>query len=149
MPIGGIAIEAHSCWLIAGLLLGIAEVVAPGFFLIWLGAAALATGLATLALGLPAEAQFGLFAFAAVAAIYAARRWLRPDRDATGDPLLNNRAARLIGQTVPVVVAIEGGEGRVKVGDSVWNAEGPDAPEGARVRIVGASGTTLKVEPLG
>ena len=45
----------------------------------------------------------------------------------SSDPLLNDRTARLIGQKVTVVEAIENGEGRVRVGDSVWAARGPDA----------------------
>ena len=64
------------------------------------------------------------------------------------DPLLNDRAARLIGETVEVVTAIENGEGRVKVGDSVWTARGPDAPAGARVEVVGAQGNCLNVRPV-
>ena len=35
------------------------------------------------------------------------------------------------------------------LGDGVWNARGPDADVGAKVRVVGAEGTCLKVEPLG
>ncbi|WP_157220562.1 NfeD family protein [Flavisphingomonas formosensis] len=148
MTIDGIAIDPQWCWLTAGVLLGIAEVIAPGFFLIWLGVAALVTGTVTLAFGIPIEAQFALFAVIAIAAVYAARRWFLANPGPTGDPLLNDRAARLIGQTVLVVAAIEGGEGRVKVGDGVWNAEGPDMPEGTRVRVTGATGTTLLVERL-
>ena len=48
---------------------------------------------------------------------------------------------------IVVVDAIENGTGRVKVGDSVWNAKGPDAEIGARVRVTGISGTCLNVEP--
>ena len=36
----------------------------------------------------------------------------------------------------------------MKVGDTVWSCRGPDAPEGARVRITGADGSCLKVEPV-
>ena len=149
MTIDGIMIEPHWCWLIAGVLLGIAEVIAPGFFLIWLGAAAITTGIVTLVTGIPLEAQFGLFAVTAIAAVYGARRWLNANPGPTSDPLLNDRVARLIGQTVLVVATIQNGEGRVKVGDGVWNAEGPDAPVGAHVRVTGATGTTLLVEPVG
>jgi membrane protein implicated in regulation of membrane protease activity len=149
MIVDGIPIAAHWLWLIAGVVLGIAEVIAPGFFLIWLGAAALLTGVVTLAFGLPLEAQFALFAVAAIAAVYAARRWLHDNPTESSDPLLNDRTARLIGQTVLVVGAIQGGQGRVKIGDGVWNCRGPDAPEGARVRVAGANGTTLLVEPAG
>jgi inner membrane protein len=48
---------------------------------------------------------------------------------------------------VLVVTAIENGEGRVKVGDSVWVARGPDASAGSRVRVVGAQGACLTVQP--
>ena len=63
----------------------------------------------------------------------------------SSDPLLNDRTARLIGQNVLVVTAIENGEGRVKVGDSVWSARGPDAAAGSRMVVTGAEGSCLKV----
>ena len=39
-------------WLIGGVVLLIAEVIAPGFFLVFIGAAAIATGLFTVLFGL-------------------------------------------------------------------------------------------------
>ncbi|KEY97856.1 membrane protein, partial [Sphingomonas sp. BHC-A] len=63
------------------------------------------------------------------------------------DPLLNDRAARLVGEVVTVVEPIDNGRGRVKVGDGVWSCRGPDAPVGARVRVTGAEGSVLTVEP--
>jgi membrane protein implicated in regulation of membrane protease activity len=36
----------------------------------------------------------------------------------------------------------------VKVGDSVWSCRGPDCDEGTTVRITGADGTCLRVEPI-
>ena len=61
---------------------------------------------------------------------------------------MNDRTAKLIGRTVEVCEPIVGGEGRVKVGDGAWTANGPDMPAGARVRITGAAGSVLLVEPL-
>jgi membrane protein implicated in regulation of membrane protease activity len=139
-------IEPHWLWLIAAALLGIAELLMPGVFLIWLAAAAAVTGFAALLLGLPLAFQFALFALLAIAAVYSGRRWYSANPIESSDPLLNDRAARLIGQTVIVVGAIENGVGRVRVGDSVWNARGADAEIGARVRVVGAEGTCLRVE---
>jgi membrane protein implicated in regulation of membrane protease activity len=66
----------------------------------------------------------------------------------SSDPLLNDRAARLIGRTVTVAVAIEHGEGQVRVGDGVWPCRGADAAVGSRVRIVEAEGNCLKVEAV-
>ena len=54
--------------------------------------------------------------------------------------------ARLVGEMVTVVEPIDNGRGRVKVGDSVWLCRGPDAPAGARVRVVGAEASVLQVE---
>jgi len=141
-------IAAHWSWLLAGLLLATAEVIAPGFFLIWIGAAAIVTGVATLIFGLTLPLQFGLFAIVAVAALYAGRRWLRLYPITTSDPLLNDRAARLIGRTVIATEPIIGGGGRVRVGDGIWNASGPDAPTGTRMQVVGVDGGTLLVAPL-
>ncbi|PWG01160.1 NfeD family protein [Sphingosinicella humi] len=142
-------IDPHWIWLIAAAVLGIAELLMPGVFLIWLAAAAAVTGFAALLLGMPLAFQFALFALLAIAAVYVGRRWYASNPVESSDPLLNDRAARLIGETVTVVTAIEGGHGRVRVGDGVWSARGPDAEVGTRVRVVGAEGTCLKVETLG
>jgi membrane protein implicated in regulation of membrane protease activity len=140
-------IEPHWVWLTAAALLGIAELIVPGVFLIWLAAAAAITGFGALVFGIPLAFQFALFALLSIAAVMIGRRWYADNPVASSDPDLNDRTTRLLGQTVVVVGAIENGTGRVKVGDSVWNARGPDADVGACVRIVGADGTSLKVEP--
>lgn len=144
----GLELEPHWMWMLAAILLGIAELIVPGVFLIWLAAAAAATGLVTLAFGIALPFQFALFALFAVAAVYFGRRWYLANPMPSSDPLLNDRAARLIGRTVIVVGAIENGEGRVRVGDGVWSCRGPDCAEGSRVRIVGADGSCLRVDPV-
>jgi membrane protein implicated in regulation of membrane protease activity len=143
-----IDLEPHWLWLLAAVLLGIAELIAPGVFLIWIAVAAAGTGLLTLLFGVGIAFQFALFALLSIGSVYAGRRWYAANPVATSDPLLNKRGARLIGRTVTIVSAIEHGEGRAKVGDSVWNCRGPDCAAGTRVRIVGAQGTALLVEPL-
>lgn len=139
--------DPHWWWLVAAILLAMAELVVPGAFLIWLAAAAALTGVAALVLGVPLAFQFALFALFSIGSVYFGRRWYG-DAVPSSDPLLNDRAARLIGETLVVVDAIENGRGRVKVGDGVWPARGPDADVGARVRVTGADGTCLKVEPV-
>ena len=141
-------LEPHWIWLSAAALLGIAELLVPGVFLIWLAAAAALTGFAALLFGVPLAFQFALFALLALGATYVGRRWYANNPVESSDPLLNDRVARLIGETVTVVDAIEGGQGRVRVGDSVWTARGPDSPAGTRVRVTGATGTCLTVGPV-
>lgn len=143
----GFDLEPQWMWLLGAIFLGIAELIVPGVFLIWLAAAAALTGLLTLAFGIDLPFQFAVFALLAIAAVYGGRRWYLNNPMPSSDPMLNDRAARLVGRTVVVVAAIENGEGRVKVGDGVWSCRGPDCAEGSRVRIVGADGSCLKVEP--
>ena len=131
-------IEPHWLWLTAASVLGIAELVMPGVFLIWLAAAAALTGFAALLLGIPLAFQFALFALLSLAAVYVGRHWYARHPVESADPLLNDRAARLIGEIPVVVSATENGPGRVAVGDSVWPARAPDAEGGARARVRGA-----------
>lgn len=124
----------------------IAEVIAPGFFLVFIGAAALATGLFTLLFGLGAVPQLALFALYALLAVMIGRRVYGNRTFDSADPLLNDRAGRLIGKVVTVVTAVDEHGGRVRVGDSEWSARGGPAAAGERVRITGIDGNCLKVE---
>ena len=135
-------------WLIGGVLLLIAELIAPGFSLIFIGAAGIATGVLSLALGLPLVLQLATFAVLAFLAVrIVGRRFYASRYDYSADPLLNDRAARLLGTVVVVVQAVDSHSGRVRVGDSEWSARGGPASPGERVRIVDIEGNCLKVEP--
>jgi len=140
-------LDAHWWWLLLAALLGIAEIVAPGIFLVWMAAAAVLTGLAAYALDLPLAYQIATFALLSVASVYSGRRIYDRNPVRSQDPLLNDRIARLIGQSAEAVTAIENGEGRVRVGDSVWPARGPNAPLGTRLVITGADCGILSVVP--
>lgn len=72
--------------------------------------------------------------------------WAHPSVLKSDQPDLNRRGAQFVGLTVCVEEAIEHGRGKVRVGDTLWTAEGPDAPAGAEVRITAAQGTLLQVE---
>jgi inner membrane protein len=80
--------------------------------------------------------------------VLVGRRWYRDYPVATSDPLLNDRAARLVGTVVTVEEAIRDGRGRVRVGDGAWPATGPDAAAGERVRVLAVRGGTISVEPI-
>lgn len=148
MNIGGIELSSEMLWVILGIILLISEMIAPGAYLMFLGGAAILTGILGFALPLSFPLQLLIFALASVASVYVAKRWFDVYPILSSAPLLNARIAQMIGQTVEVVEPIESGLGRVKVGDSVWSASGPDAPVGTRMRIVGAEGNRLAVEPI-
>jgi len=133
-------------WLIGGVILLIAEVIAPGFFLVFIGAAAVATGLFTMLFDLGTVPQLALFALYALLAVLIGRRFYANRNADSSDPLLNDRAGRLIGKVVTVVEAVDQHGGRVRVGDSEWSARGGPAATGQRVRIVSVDGNCLNVE---
>jgi membrane protein implicated in regulation of membrane protease activity len=136
-------------WLLFAAVLALIELMIPGIFLVFIAAGAAVTGLAVLAFpDMPFLLQMAIFAGSSIAAVALGRQWYLQNPVESCDPLLNDRAARLIGEIVTVVEPIENGRGRVKVGDGEWLAEGLDAPAGARVRITGAHGTRLSVEPV-
>lgn len=64
------------------------------------------------------------------------------------EPRLNARGAALVGRELIVAQAIEGGRGKVRVADTLWSVEGSDVPAGTRVRVIGVSGTVLRVERI-
>jgi len=136
----------HWWWLLAAAILGILEIFIPGIFLVWMAIAAGITGLLTALLPIAFPYQLGIFALLAFSAVYSGRRYYEKNPVASADPNLNERAARQIGKTVIVETAIQNGQGRVRIGDSLWIARGPDAPAGSQVVVVSADGSALTVE---
>ena len=135
-------------WLILGLVLAVAEMVVPGVFLIWFAVAALIVGLLGFVLPLSLPLEVALFAGLAVVNVLASRRWLQSHPVESVDPLLNQRGQQLVGRQVVVTTAIEGGNGRVRCGDTEWLAQGPDAATGARLTVTGSTGSTLIVDAV-
>jgi membrane protein implicated in regulation of membrane protease activity len=142
----GLDIDPGWLWMIGGVLLLIFEIIAPGFFLVFIGAAAIATGAFALLFGLGTVAQMALFALYALLAVMVGRRVYANAARHGGDPLLNDRSARLVGKVVTVVAAVDEHGGRVQVGDGQWSARGGPAQPGERVRILGVDGNCLNVE---
>ena len=144
----GIQLEPAWLWLIGGVVLLIAEVIAPGFSLIFIGAAAILTGLVALLTGFGVVLQLGLFAILAFLAVKIGGRSFYASRyDYTSHPELNRPEQRLLGRIVTVSQPVDSNGGRVRLGDSEWSARGAPAAVGDRVRIVDIEGNCLKVEP--
>ena len=121
--------EQHYIWLAIGLLLGAAEILVPGVFL---------------PIGIPL--QIVIFAVLAIIAVFLGKRYVRDNPIHEADPKMNRRGQRMVGETAIVVVPIEAGNGKVKIGDSEWLARGEDVAYGERVRITGSDGAILLVE---
>ena len=144
---GGLdSLEPHYAWLARGLVLAAAEMAIPGVFLIWMAGAALIVGFVTWAVPIGVPLQIVLFALLAIVAVFTGRRYLRSHPVEAADPKMNQRGERVIGEMVVVTQAIEGGSGKVKLGDSEWLARGADAAPGTRLRVAGHDGVVLIVE---
>jgi membrane protein implicated in regulation of membrane protease activity len=137
-------------WMIVGAALFALDVMAPGFYLLWFGAAAAVVGLIVFAIRIDFTWQILAFCGVSVLSVLAGRALWGGNRGGESDkPLLNQRARQLIGRNFVLATPIQSGRGRIQAGDSLWSVKGPDMPAGAPVRVVDADGTVLIVEPAG
>lgn len=138
-------------WVVFGLILLALELLAPGVFMVWLGGAAILTGIVTLVFGIEWPLQWFLFGVLSVVLVawWTAYSKRRNGKKAPGDsPLLNQRTARFFGREATLVEPIADGAGRVRIDDTLWRVVGPDLPAGTVVRITGAEGNVLVVEAV-
>lgn len=133
-------------WAIAGLVLIFAEVILPGVFLLWLGAAALVVAATLGFVVLHWESQVVVFIAASIATCILGWVAFMRHRRGSGFPRdINEPATMMLGEVGTVVEPIRNGRGKVRLRDSVWLASGPDLDAGTRVRVVGQRGTVIEV----
>lgn len=134
-------------WAVLAAVLGTAEMHVPGAYLIWIALGGAAT------CGLDAFFNFSLeaqiFVFALASAISCAVGYFvyrHRDRPRTGG-VLNQRDLLMVGARGVVFADIVNGQGKVKLGDTVWIAEGPTLSEGEPVVVKSVRGSRVVVEP--
>jgi membrane protein implicated in regulation of membrane protease activity len=130
-------------WFIAGVLLLILEMIAPGAYMLWLGLAALVVGGLTYAVDMTWQVQCAVFVVLAAAAFPLWRHFSRRPTPPTDQPFLNSRAQAIVGRVFTLDKPLIDGSGTVAVGDGHWRVSGPDLPAGRRVRVVRADGANL------
>src|SRR4029453_7243371 len=121
----------------------------PGIFLMWFGMAAVVTALIGFGFDVSWQWQLILFCGLSLTVVLLAAKYLRKHPLESERPLLNERAVQLIGQSFDLVDPIVNGRGSIKTGDTIWRVQGPELPKGARIKVVGADGTLLKVVAAG
>ena len=141
----GIELHPGWIWAIGGLVLLIAELIAPGFFLVFLGVAAIATGMFTLLFDLGLAPQLVLFVIYTALALMIGKRWYAEPGHSDQSIRLNNPSQRMIDRIVTVVDPVDDHGGRVKVGDGEWTARGGPAAAGENVRVIAVDGNCLTV----
>ena len=136
-------------WMVVGMLLLAAElfIIEADFYLVFLGAAAILTGLTAFAAPeLPQWMQWLIFAgLALVSMVFFRRRVYRLLRREVPD-MANDMLSEHL--TLPVGLPVDG-TCRVELRGSTWTARNVGAvpiPPGVNVRIVGVDGVTLRIE---
>ena len=133
-------------WIVAGLLL-IAEMLMPGFFMLWLAVAAALTAIADYIFHLSWIGEIFTFAAFGILSILGSWRFVMGNRHPKSDqPFLNQRHAGLVGQTFFLETPITHGKGKIKVDDTLWDVEGPELHKGEQVKVTGTNGLRLMVE---
>jgi inner membrane protein len=133
-------------WLLLGVLLLAFEIVVPGVHFVWFGFAAGFVAAMVYATGMDWGWQLIAFALTAAGFVYFLRGYASPLRLKSDEPDLNVRGQQYVGRTVVVENSISGGRGKVRVGDTLWSAKGPDLPVGTAVKVTGVD--VLVVAPV-
>ena len=133
-------------WLILAVALFTLEIIVPGVHFLWFGLAAVIVGILALTTGVTWQLQVIAFVVISVLTVFWVRRYVRPDVATSDLPDLNIRGQQYIGRSLVVEQAIQNGRGKVRADDTLWLAEGPDAPAGARVTVTSTKGNVLVVE---
>lgn len=141
-----VALGAWS-WMILAAILFVLELLAPGIFFVWFGLAAAVTGLIMFRYDIGWQWQLIWFCGLSLASVLLANKYLRKHPLESEQPLLNERAAQLIGHSFDLVDPIVNGRGSIRSGDTIWRVEGPELPAGTRIKVVGTDGSVLRVEP--
>lgn len=137
--------EPWLIWVLGGLLAAAGEMLLPGAFLLWIGLAAIGTGLVMSAYTITFAWQVAVFVALLVIIVAAV---LRLKRGKTSAARINTPDAGLAGR-IGFVTAADPAGARVRIGDSDWSARaerGAELPQvGSAVQVVAVDGTTLIV----
>lgn len=134
-------------WLIAGIVLLIAEMFHGGLFLMWIGAGALITALCSLFVS-PQWAQWTIFAASSIILLIASRPLTRSIHGRVTTP---SNVDSLIGLQGVVLETIDpaANTGRVRIRSEEWRARSPvGIKQGAHVVVDKIEGTTMQVKEV-
>ena len=144
-------IPAWQIWVIVGLLLAAAEILIPGFFVLWFAVGAFLAALLAF-LGVPRSVQLAAFLVSSFLLLVFSRTIFRSALFRSRESTVTNVEA-LRGRHGVVLKAIEGTlqPGSVKVGGEVWSAVCEDDArivKGIKVEVLEVVGNKVRVKPV-
>jgi len=136
-------------WIVGGIVLVLAELAIPSFFIVWFGLGALLTGLLTLAFDLSVTAQLATWTLASLAMVGL---WFRVFKQSFVKTRVGTADGEVIGEIgllVSAVAPFERGKVRFQrpvLGSEEWVCLADAAiAAGERVKVVAVEGSFLKV----
>ena len=136
-------------WIVGGIVLVLAELVIPSFFIVWFGLGALLTGLLTLAFDLSVTAQLATWTLASLA---MAGLWFRVFKQSFVKTRVGTADGEVIGEIgllVSAVAPFERGKVRFQrpiLGSEEWVCLSDAAiAAGERVKVTAVEGSFVKV----
>jgi len=138
-------------WFALATIFIIIEIFVPGIAFLWLGIAAIITGLCFLIFPqLAFEFQVVIFAVTAVITTVTARMVIARTAKPSDRPNLNQRGLSYVGSVYSLVDDTRNGHGKVHIGDTEWLVElapgSADLNAGSPVKVVDVTGATLVVQ---
>ncbi len=133
-------------WSFLGLMLLFVEMIVPGAFLVWIGAAALITAGLTYLFDLMFVAQMLIFTLSCLVCVGFGTYVYRSMEISKEQSTVNRKADQMVGFIFDLSDPIENGVGHIKLSDTRWRVEGPDLPAGTKVVVVDLKGNSLVVE---
>ena len=138
-------------WLIAGVILILAEFAAPGFIVFFFGVGAILTAITTwLGITPGTGSQAIVFGTSSLALLFGLRRFAKGIFVGTTDPAAGDLDDDFTGREARVVHDIPGGigDGRVEIKGAEWKARSDSPiPAGTIVTINRREGLTFHVSP--
>ncbi|MEI6709217.1 MAG: NfeD family protein [Methylococcales bacterium] len=136
-------------WWILAVIFLVIELLAPAFFFLWMSVSALVTGIIVwLIPSTSTDIQILIFSILSIISIVVWRVYGKKITIATDQPLLNKRGSQYVGRTFNLHEAIENGEGKIKVDDTIWKVHGEDCDINTKVKVIASRGTVFDVKKV-
>ena len=136
-------------WWVIALVFLVVEILAPGFFFLWMAISGFVTGALVLLIPvISMDVQVLVFSLLSVVTIILWKFYGKKYSITSDHPLLNKRGNQYIGRVFSLYEPIKNGEGKIKVDDSIWKVHGEDCDITTRVKVIAVRGTIFEVEKL-
>ncbi|NNC54418.1 MAG: NfeD family protein [Pseudomonadales bacterium] len=137
-------------WLVLGILLLVAESFGTGGFVIGIAIAAFVQSINAVSFpNLSWGFQILVFGVNCVLFTFIYWRFFRKFNQRTDAPVLNDRAAQLVGRQLLLEQPLSNGVGKVLIGDTFWRASADrELPTGTKIEIVSSNGMNLVVRAV-